>query len=223
MLHGRVLSPGYIDRFIDVYELDASEAMYFRTLVNFNQSASVSERELLFDQLIALNKTPKKELNQNHLDFYREWYHSVVRSMLEVFDVKDDASVLALHIRPKVSLTKIRKSMELLKKLGLIRKSKEGVWRPSDKAISGAGLFKDEMVLQYQSQKLTQGVQAHFAKTDRTKMLATVTGSFSEEMLEKVREKALKFQSEIRSMIHKDTRKATVTYQINLQLFPHVK
>ena len=65
VLNGKLVSNTYIERFVKLLEFDTDEARFFRVLVKFNQADIPSERELLIEQLISLNKTPKKVLDKD--------------------------------------------------------------------------------------------------------------------------------------------------------------
>jgi len=67
VLKGKKVSGAFIERFIKVLELTKDEARFFRVLIMFNQAESAEERELYFDQLISLNKTPKRVMEKKHL------------------------------------------------------------------------------------------------------------------------------------------------------------
>ena len=77
VIKGRTnVTPTFIDRFINVLELKPEEAMYFRALVNYNQTTSPHEKEFFFDQLVRLNRTPHHIMDKNAYAYYKEWYHS---------------------------------------------------------------------------------------------------------------------------------------------------
>src|SRR4051794_34504975 len=73
VLKGKQVSKNFVDRFIQVLDLGKEEAQYFRVLVQFNQAENENERELLFDQLISLNRTPKRFIDSKAYAFYKEW------------------------------------------------------------------------------------------------------------------------------------------------------
>ncbi len=62
ILNGKHVTNTFIDRFVNIFAFNHDEANFFRVLVKFNQAENPSERELCFEQLIALNQTPKKYL-----------------------------------------------------------------------------------------------------------------------------------------------------------------
>jgi uncharacterized protein (TIGR02147 family) len=62
ILRGRHLSPLKVPLLVKILKLQKEEEQYFRVLVNFNQAFDPDEKELLLDQLISLNRTPKEIL-----------------------------------------------------------------------------------------------------------------------------------------------------------------
>jgi uncharacterized protein (TIGR02147 family) len=64
VLKGKKVAPTFTERFINVMELNKEEAQFFRALVKFNQAENLSEREIYFEQLISLNRTPKKVIDK---------------------------------------------------------------------------------------------------------------------------------------------------------------
>ena len=73
VVKGRIdITATFIDRLISLLKLNRDEAKYFRALVNYNQTASSSEKEFFFDQLIRLNKTPHRLIDKNAYSFYKE-------------------------------------------------------------------------------------------------------------------------------------------------------
>jgi uncharacterized protein (TIGR02147 family) len=220
VLKGKPVSRTFVDRFIQVLELDKEEAQYFRVLVQFNQAESEGERELLFDQLIAMNRTPKKFVDVKAYAYYKDWIHSAVRAMLDVVDVKDNPAVLARRLVPAVPVRKARESLALLAGLGLIAKNDRGCWKATDRSITAGAYVQHELVKQYQLQSFELGKRAVYAPSGRPRNMSTLTLSLSEKMRDKVFQRLQKFKSEVRSMVHKDGDPATCLYQLNIQLFP---
>jgi hypothetical protein len=52
---------------------------YFRALVGFNQPTTPLQKEYWFEQLILLNHTPRKIVDEDTYDFYKDWYHNTER------------------------------------------------------------------------------------------------------------------------------------------------
>jgi hypothetical protein, TIGR02147 len=221
--NGKKVTPTYVERFVKVLNLNNEEAQFFRMLVKFNQAENAEERELYLDQLISLNKTPKRTIDQNAFSFFREWHHSVIRAMLDVMNFKDDYKLLSKALCPRVSLKKIKESITLLKSLGLIKSNENGYWKPSEKSVSTSDYMRDDLIVQYQIQCLDLAKQALIRQHDRPQKISTNTISLSNDCYIRIQKKIEKFKGEIRSLVHKDGKPSDYVYQLNIQLFPAAK
>lgn len=221
VINGRKVTPDYIERFIQVFKLEKEDAQFFRVLVKYNQAANNDEKELYLEQLIALNKTPKKIIDKKAFAFFREWHHSVIRALLDVIDFKDDCREIARLLHPRVSLLKVKESIRLLKSLGLVVQDENGFWRPSDSSIATSEYLRDELILNYQIQCLDLAKQALLNKPKSiSQNISTNVISVSEEGYELINRKIERFRSEIRSLVHKDEKPSERVCQLNIQLFP---
>jgi uncharacterized protein (TIGR02147 family) len=217
---GKILSKTYVERFIQVLRMDEEEGQYFRILVDFNQSVHDKERELLFDQLIALNRTPKKLVDPRQYEFYRHWYHTVVLSLMEIHDFNGDYSRLMRMVHPPISASQARESVTLLQKLGLIRKNEKGHWKSTAKTLDSGRYVKNEMIKQYQLQCLELAKRNMMMDKHATRNFSTITLSISKNACMLIEKKLQKFKSEVRAIAHKETDPADRIYQLNVQYFP---
>jgi uncharacterized protein (TIGR02147 family) len=223
VLNGKLVSTTYIERFVRLFDFDVDEARFFRVLVKFNQADDVYERELYFDQLISLNKTPKQYLDKNVFEYYTEWYHSTIRALLETFDFTEDYGILAKKLYPPVSEKKVRASIELLKRLGLVKKDKKGFLRVHEKSIVAGKDIQKELIKQYQLKCFDAARQALMKNRTMHQVFSTNTISISKEGYERLKKKLQRFKLEIRSLVHKDENPADRVYELNFQLYPKSK
>jgi uncharacterized protein (TIGR02147 family) len=216
----RPLSKNSVERFVRALELNEEEAQYFRILVDFNQSDRPRERELLFDQLVSLNRTPTRFVSPEEYEFYRHWHHTTVFSLLDVLDFKGEYAALAKRIFPAITPGQARKSVALLAKLGFIRKNEAGCWKPVSKTLNSGSYVKSELVKQYQLQCLELSKRAMLLDGKAARNFSTVTLSISKKGCELIEKKLQKFKSEVRSIAHRETDPADRVYQLNIQYFP---
>lgn len=210
----------FIDRFITLLELDADESRYFRALVNFNQTASAHEKEFFFDQLVRLNNTPRRLIDKNTYEYYKEWYYSAVRALLDIIDFKNDYKSLANRIFPQISLKQAKETIALLKQLGMIAENENGFLKPTDKVISSGNLIQDELIKQFQMKCLEHAKNVLACNSDQAHRNITLTISLSGEAFDSVSERIQQFKSEIRTIVQKDEKPASRVYHININLFP---
>ena len=223
VVNGRKVTTYYAEQFIRVFQLNKEESQFFRVLVKFNQAENNDEKELYLEQLITLNKTPKKILDKKAFAFFREWHHSVIRAILDTIDFKDDYKALANTLFPSIPPKKAKESILLLKNLGLIVKDEKGFWRPSDKSIASSDYLKDELIFNYQMQCLDLAKQALMKRHGEQQNISTNILSISKENYFRIKNKIEKFRDEIRSLVHKDEKPSDYVYQMNIQLFPSAR
>jgi uncharacterized protein (TIGR02147 family) len=220
VLRGKKVSGAFIERFAKVLELTKDESQFFRVLVMFNQAENPEERELYFDQLISLNKTPKRVLDKSVFIYYKYWHNSAIRALLHFYDFKDDYSQLARKLNPSITAKQAKDSIALLKKLDLIRQNALGFFKPTDKSIVTPDFAKDEFLKQYQLSCLDMAKHALVKNTATPQLISTNMISISSQAYARIEKKIGKFRSEIRSLVHKDEHPAEQVYQMNIVLFP---
>ncbi len=217
------VSSSFIDLFIKLLELKEDEAKYFRLMVNYNQAYSVQEKEFYFEQLIQMNKTPKKLLCKDTYKYFSEWYHSTIRAFLDIYNFQGDYKKLAQKLKPQITTKQARESIFLLKKLGLIDKNSDGFLKPTEKVITTEDCVKDQLITQYQLKTLDLAKEALLDNSNIPKKITTMTVSISDKGFERIMNRFQQFKKEVRSIVHKDEDDATKLYQINAQIFPQTK
>jgi uncharacterized protein (TIGR02147 family) len=224
VIKGRIdVTSTFIDRFIDFLSLDTNEAHYFRALVNYNQSSSAHEKEFFFDQLVRLNNTSHSLVDKKAYAYYKEWYHSAIRALLDIVDFNDDLNVLVKKIHPKISLKQARDSINLLKELELIVQNDQGFWKAADKVISTGVVGHDELIERFQIACLDHAKNVIINGANLDYRNITMTVSLSDEAFKQITERTKQYKSEIRSIVQKDQEKPSRVYHINLNLFPMSK
>jgi uncharacterized protein (TIGR02147 family) len=223
VLSGKKVSSAFIERFIKVLSLSKEEAQFFRVLVLFNQAESADERELYFDQLISLNRTPKRILGANIFAYYKYWYNSVIRALLSIYDFKNDFESLSKKVFPPITPKQAKQSICLLLDLNLIMKNENGFLKPTEKSITTPEYVRDELIKQYQLSCLEMAKNSLIKNASGPQSISTNVISISDQGYKRLEKKIEKFRSEIRSLVHKDEHPARKVYQLDVMLFPNSK
>lgn len=223
ILNGKKVTSTFVERFISVLALDKDEAKYFRVLVNFNQAETPDERELYFEQLIALNKTPKKTLDTRLFVYYKNWYNSVIRALLDIIDFSNDYTALAKRVFPSITVSEAKESIKLLKELELISRNEKGFYKPTDKSIATPAFVRDELVKSYQLNCLEMTKSALMQHTKKPFSINTNMISVSANGYKRLEKQVEKFKSEVRSLVHKDEEPSENVFLLNITLIPTSK
>lgn len=224
VLRGKRISAAFVERFIVIFKFDSDEAAFFRALVRFNQCEEAWERELYFEQLIALNRTPNQILRSESFAYYKDWYNPALRAVLNVFDFDGESfSELARQLVPAVSVPKIKKAFNLLLKLNLIERTANGFYKPTECTIGAEDYLQNEILRQFQVNclQLAQNAIVRDSKLPQTMAINTV--SISKNGLKRIEQQIEHFRSQVRSIIKNDDEKPEVVYQIDVLFFPMSK
>lgn len=225
VINGRIrIGPTIIDRFITLLGLDHQEELHFRNLVNYSQARTPEERTVFFKQLMRSSRMQAKELSLELADYYGEWYHSVVRTLLEMIDF-DGENYCAIQERMciPISLPRLKKSITLLSNLDLIVKDEQGFYRPADRTISHNPEMQRELLIQFQEQTLNHGRSALTNSNVTPQKVTTMTIAASKEAIEQIKERITELKEEIRAIAKNDAEQADELYQLSMHLYPHTR
>lgn len=219
LLRGKRLSEVFRERFVRLLELPDDEARFFRVLVRFNQAERPEEREAAYDELAALNRTPRHGLGREQMDYYRTWRNGVVRALSGLASL-DSAEAIARASRVPLTLPQVKQALKLLERLGLAERDANGVPRPTEKTLQADPSLGQELLRQLQMQHLELSREAFLQEGGPERVFWSNTISCSAEAQDAVLRALRRFQSEVRSIVHKDPCPADRAWQINLQFFP---
>lgn len=221
VLAGKDISATFLDRFVVALELDVEAARFFRVLVRFNQATTPEERELAFDQLVALNRTPRTIMDPRHYHYYRHWWNGAVRAILAIHDLSDEPRKVANLVSPNITEAQAKASLQLLSELNLIERNSQGFWKPTDHTLSTGENARPELVRQLQIQQMGL-VQSAILDSQRSpdQVVATNTISVSDAGLAMIRRRLERFRSELRSIVHKDAEAPSRVHLVSMAIIP---
>ena len=156
----RQLGPAAVLRFCKALKLNAQEQSCFETLVAFNQAKTIEERNHHFARLSAhhaqrLNRGGTGDnggggidiVGQERYEFYRHWYHAALRELIAVKPVRGkspaDFALLGQCLEPSIPAAKARRSVELLLRLGFIKRDSNGILTQARPLISTGDLDRE--------------------------------------------------------------------------------
>ena len=223
IVKGKKLSSRMIPKFVEVLGLNKKEAKYFETMVNLDQAKSTAERDAYFEELLRQHPDPHHILDADAYEYYNHWYNSVLFTALEVVDVSDDLEPIQKRMFPKVSVGTLKRSLELLERLGFVRKNEEGFWKSSRDSVSSGAYNNSDLVRQYQLQCFELSKQALLANDDNPSDMGTFTFSVSDDAYKEIAKEIWAMKARVRKIITQDKKKATGVHQLNIHLFTNLK
>ena len=220
LLGGKELSETFLERMVALLALPHDEAKYFRALVRFQQAKTPEEREESLERLVALNRSPRRVLEPDRMEYFKHWWHGAIRALLDTGDYGDEPDRIAKSLVPSITPGQARDSLALLAKQGLISRKGRGPWKPTDQAVSTPDNLRDELVLGLQMEQLDLVRKSLLRRKAPRRMVATNIVSVSADGFRHLLERMEKTRSEVRSIVHKDSLPAERVCQVVLALVP---
>lgn len=199
----------------------------FHSLISQSQGPELWQANL---QIFPLTRSPEEAKplpaeEKNHADDGEEpgaWLHTVLREMAGFGDFNDDPQWLKGLLYPKVSVSNLKKSLAVLKNLGMIRRDPSGTrWQKTTQDLEIPHL-KSQTVFGFHRAAVDLACQA--TKWDITHRAAMTSVAFAAtpSQIAKFRAGCIKHLQEIFA-VEKTVAAPNQIYQVNLQLFSWLK
>jgi uncharacterized protein (TIGR02147 family) len=215
----RNLSPHLALKFAEAMKLSKKETAFFELLVCFNQAKSLEERKHHFDKIAGHRQTGAHVISSDKYAYYEKWYHSAIREWISIHPYRGDAQTLAKILTPSVSPEEVRRSVELLERLGFVKRRTDGLYERAEATLTTGDQWKSLAIHQFQAQclELAKSALEKFPKEERD--ISTMTFSCSQSTFETIVEKIGRLRQEIAALAEQDDKPETI-FQTNFQIFP---
>jgi uncharacterized protein (TIGR02147 family) len=222
----RRLSSSHVVGVAKAMKLTKSQFEYFENLVNYNNARTMSDKQRYFERMTSVTLTDKENsppylVRKDQYRFYSQWYHTVVRSLIDLYGFSGDYKKLARMVYPSITVAQAKNSVALLESLGFIAKNKNNEYGIVDKAIASAPELVDLAVHNFHRQTAEIACRAHSELPEQRQNFSGVTLGISTLAYEKVCKKIEDFRKELLKIAQNDTNTTEEqgVYHLNLQLF----
>ena len=219
----RNLSPAMCEKFIKALALSENEGRFFSLLVRFNQAKTDSEKREHYASIVSMvNNVKVKDIAPSDYDYYSEWYHSAIRELITLVPSKTSNAKIGKMLIPKIKADQVAKSIELLLKLGFIRKNIDGSYSQEDKHITNStdNLDLNRIIRrEFNSKIIELSKLANENISPDSRNVSSLTVGISKAGYDAIVQEIEFFKNRVISIVNSDTDSDSV-YQISTQLFP---
>ena len=213
-----------IPKFCRALNLNSRECDYFRLMVLFNQSRNENEKNELFREMFRYKQTSKaKRLGELQYKMYSEWFHAVIRELVSFKGFEEDYAAIAKALTPSITPGQVKKSLQLLKDIGIIKKNKSGKWVQCDPIIKTAPEIESLSIRNHNRKMIQLAEDAIVAVEPEYREISGMTLGISKKAFKEIKKKIQNFKDDILSDVLADSSESEEVYQLNFQLFPLVK
>ncbi len=214
----RRLGDASIPRLVEAIGLVGAAAEFLDALIRFNQSDTVEHRESWLDRIKQLRlQSGKISLASHQFPFWENWYNIAVRELVVHSDWNGDFSRLAALVRPRITASEARKSVERLESLGLVVRGGDGKWHHADAFLTAEGT-PASLLREFKREMTIRALEAMDSLPPSRRHFSTSTISISTETYKAMCEKIERLRAEILRMAETD--KPEIVMQANFQVFP---
>lgn len=221
VLNGRApLNPARAAKFARLFCMPPEEAEYFQKLVLYTQAVHAEERERLLKGLSdAYDAGTHHVLEASQAEYLQKWYYAAVRELLAIMDFRGDYDELAARLEPPIAPSEARTAIELLLRLGLVRKTAQGRYEKTDRIVVTGNATNALLARQGILDNLELARRALDQFPPEVRPFSYLTVSVSRETLQFIENRLQAVRREILNRVSRDEQ-ADRLYQVNMQVFP---
>jgi uncharacterized protein (TIGR02147 family) len=198
--------------------LTDKEQEFFRLLVSFTHEEGNAQKQKLFNEMRKIAALCKGQVVEANLyDYYKEWYHSVIRELAQNVSSENEISKLLV---PKIPLPRVRASLALLLKLGLLERDSNGKYRQTSKHLTTGENISSMAVRKHHENMGALAVVAMEEVAREERDISGITMGLSKTGFEAIKAELASFRRRIKEIAVQSESEEESVYRINLQLFP---
>ncbi|MFA6239071.1 MAG: DUF4423 domain-containing protein [Bacteriovorax sp.] len=177
----------------------------------------------LVEKLSRLDKKSKfKPIDLDTFNSIKEWHNIVLQLMVSTPDFKEDYSLMSQQLRRKVTPAQVRRGIETLVKVGLLkRNSKTGNLesRTADDSCETTHDIPSEAIREHHRGMISRALESIDEQSVDERHLNSLTIKFDQNKKVEAKMAILNFVKEFNQKFHDDD--SNDIYQLNIQFFGH--
>jgi uncharacterized protein (TIGR02147 family) len=205
-------------------KLGKAETEYFTNLVSYNHATTLAEKNHYYERLLSVRAGGKNAwqpqlVRKEQYEFYSQYHHSVIRSLIDLNGFRGDYEQLARAVRPRITASQARKSVELLLRLGLVEQGPKGAYRLTGKSIATPPQMSEVAVQKFHEQTALLALRSINELPRDRRNVSGLTLGISRKTYQAMCEEIRAFRTKLLRMAEQDN-EADSVYQLNFQFFP---
>jgi len=207
-------------RFAAAFDLNVTETAFFCDLVAFNQARSPAEKNEYYERIRASRRhRAVRALDHHEFDYFSRWYYPAVRELVACKGFRDDPAWIARRLVPPITPAQARHALELLTKLGLLRRDADGTLRQGEMLVSTGPEVRSLAVGNFHRQMMERAAASIELVAREERDISGLTVALSDEACHRFKQRIVELRAELLQLSAAET-EATRVVQLNFQLFP---
>jgi uncharacterized protein (TIGR02147 family) len=199
------------------------EAEYFENIVAYTQAKNEEERSYFLKQALHITDSTSAKtqmIKKDQYEYYATWYHSAIRSLINIYPVNDNYEQLCRRLSSPVTVGQVKKSIQLLDRLGLIAKGKDGFYHLTEKSIRTSKEISQTAKNQFHAECTELAKKAILKDPPEFRNAVSITMGISNRAYNDIVNETQSFITTLINRVKNDDDKPERVYQYELLLFP---
>lgn len=220
----RPLSSKAADKIGKGLDLHGADRRYWMTLVKYANERLPERRDNLFRLLMSYKtRAEPAELSATDAEYFGEWYHPVIREMTGLKDFSGDPEWIKARLIFPLRIEQIRRSLELLTSLGVIRLDKvAGRYVRNDGRMATDVEVDGMAIVRFHQKMIEIGRESITVVPEESRDVRAVTVSLPSSAIPLLKGKIQEWIAEVAAM-EVDGETGDQVVQVNMQMFPFTK
>ena len=215
----RNLNPGLCLKISEVFKHSRKEASYFENMVHFIQAKTSKEKDLYFSRMAAIRKNVNvNRIEESQYEYYSNWYHPVIRELVTNASFDGATESLSRLLLPSVTPSQVKRSIDLLLELGMIKKQGRGYAQTSP-LITTDPEVNSLAVANFHRAMGALAIEAIDRIPKNERNITSSTIYITARMFDTIKKMIEDFRKELLSLAD-SVQQGERVYQINFQAFP---
>ncbi|MCB9496319.1 MAG: TIGR02147 family protein [Fibrobacteria bacterium] len=215
----RKLSQVAMEKMIAGFGLRPKEAEYFRLLVRFGQTRSLSEREDCYRQILTRrNRSTFTRMNPAHSRYYQDYRYPLLRAALQCLPSRSEPAEVGAFLDPPLPPHQVSKMIQDLVQWGLVRDDPHRGREVVDTFVEPPPHL-GELVRNLNRTWIDHAGEAIGRFRPDQRHISSILLTVSESTQRQIRDKIDSFREEVFRLLKED-RSPDRVMQLSLQFFP---
>lgn len=216
----RNLTESSIQQFIKGLGLTETDAKFFTSLVQYNQTQDPVARQQWLDAMRGLQqRVEAKFVPLERHEFYTRWYLPVLRELAVQRPWGRDFKALAQAVRPPITPTEAEQGIELLERMGFLEVSGPS-WIQPDPALTTGSEVDSTAVRAGNRQFAELGFRSIEDVPAAQRDVSTMVVGVGPQGFRRIKEEIRLFKERV-ARIAEDDLESDAVFALNVQLVPH--
>jgi len=210
-----------VPKALEFLALGGRSAEYFQMLLAYGRTRGKVQKQEILDKAFGLRDVERRRMTEKELDFFRNWWVAGVRCLLEITGGNVKAQDLAQRFQPAVSTDEVRKALDLLLELGMVKRVSSDRLLPAETHVVAGGDEKVLAVRTFQAQVLDLAKQSLERYPPDMRDVSTLTLALDADAFRDIREMLRECRRQIQKRVEGATRPDRVL-ELSMAFFPIV-